>query len=229
MTADPHPHLTEAVLRPVRGHHAFEACVEQLATAIRLGRLPAGQRPAARARAGRAAGGLPSDAARGDGRAARGRPGRDPARPAVVAPWSPSGRGRRRHARPRAPRRSSAGTGSTPSTSAGSSSPAPPHLAASAAPRPRPARRSSRTAHDAVAGARRPGPAPPGRLPLPPDHRRPQRVAPHDRRGHLGAGQPARDAERDPGARHQHQPLRPPAPGTVPGHHRAARPSAPAP
>ena len=29
--------LSEVVLRPVRGHHAFEACVEQLATAIRLG------------------------------------------------------------------------------------------------------------------------------------------------------------------------------------------------
>jgi GntR family transcriptional repressor for pyruvate dehydrogenase complex len=34
--------LTEAVLRPVRGHHAFEACVEQLATAIRLGVYPRG-------------------------------------------------------------------------------------------------------------------------------------------------------------------------------------------
>jgi GntR family transcriptional repressor for pyruvate dehydrogenase complex len=34
--------LTEAVLRPVRGHHAFEACVEQLATAIRLGVYPTG-------------------------------------------------------------------------------------------------------------------------------------------------------------------------------------------
>lgn len=36
----PSPHalrLQQAVLRPVRGHHAFEACVEQLATAIRLG------------------------------------------------------------------------------------------------------------------------------------------------------------------------------------------------
>ncbi|CAB4713465.1 MAG: FCD domain-containing protein [Actinobacteria bacterium] len=31
-----------AVLRPVRGHHAFEACVEQLATAIRLGVYPLG-------------------------------------------------------------------------------------------------------------------------------------------------------------------------------------------
>jgi GntR family transcriptional regulator, transcriptional repressor for pyruvate dehydrogenase complex len=33
--------LPQAVLRPVRGHHAFEACVEQLATAIRLGVYPA--------------------------------------------------------------------------------------------------------------------------------------------------------------------------------------------
>jgi GntR family transcriptional repressor for pyruvate dehydrogenase complex len=45
MTARPvqvAPHLPEAVLRPVRGHHAFEACVEQLATAIRLGVYPRG-------------------------------------------------------------------------------------------------------------------------------------------------------------------------------------------
>ena len=34
--------LPEAVLRPVRGHHAFEGCVEQLATAIRLGVYPRG-------------------------------------------------------------------------------------------------------------------------------------------------------------------------------------------
>jgi GntR family transcriptional repressor for pyruvate dehydrogenase complex len=34
--------LPEAVLRSVRGHHAFEACVEQLATAIRLGVYPLG-------------------------------------------------------------------------------------------------------------------------------------------------------------------------------------------
>jgi GntR family transcriptional repressor for pyruvate dehydrogenase complex len=40
--AQPLEHLTGAVLRPVRGHHAFEACVEQLATAIRLGVYPAG-------------------------------------------------------------------------------------------------------------------------------------------------------------------------------------------
>jgi GntR family transcriptional regulator, transcriptional repressor for pyruvate dehydrogenase complex len=32
--------LGEVVLRPVRGHHAFEGCVEQLATAIRLGVYP---------------------------------------------------------------------------------------------------------------------------------------------------------------------------------------------
>jgi GntR family transcriptional repressor for pyruvate dehydrogenase complex len=36
------PDLARAVLRPVRGHHAFEACVEQLATAIRLGVHPNG-------------------------------------------------------------------------------------------------------------------------------------------------------------------------------------------
>jgi GntR family transcriptional repressor for pyruvate dehydrogenase complex len=34
--------LTEAVLHPVRGHHAFEACVEQLGAAIRLGVYPHG-------------------------------------------------------------------------------------------------------------------------------------------------------------------------------------------
>ena len=34
--------LGHAVLRPVRTHHAFEGCVEQLATAIRLGAYPTG-------------------------------------------------------------------------------------------------------------------------------------------------------------------------------------------
>ena len=34
---DPAAGLGDAMLRPVRGHHAFESCVEQLATAIRLG------------------------------------------------------------------------------------------------------------------------------------------------------------------------------------------------
>jgi GntR family transcriptional repressor for pyruvate dehydrogenase complex len=42
VTAAPHPSLPEVVLRPVRGHHAFESCVEQLATAIRLGVYPRG-------------------------------------------------------------------------------------------------------------------------------------------------------------------------------------------
>ena len=35
-------HLGDVVLRSVRGHHAFEGCVEQLATAIRLGVYPYG-------------------------------------------------------------------------------------------------------------------------------------------------------------------------------------------
>jgi GntR family transcriptional repressor for pyruvate dehydrogenase complex len=34
--------LGDVVLRPVRGHHTFEGCVEQLATAIRLGVYPHG-------------------------------------------------------------------------------------------------------------------------------------------------------------------------------------------
>lgn len=42
MAARPDAHLPEAVIRPVRGLHAFETCVEQLATAIRLGVYPRG-------------------------------------------------------------------------------------------------------------------------------------------------------------------------------------------
>ncbi len=38
----PRIELGESVLRSVRGHHAFEGCVEQLATAIRLGVYPRG-------------------------------------------------------------------------------------------------------------------------------------------------------------------------------------------
>ena len=41
----PEPPVTDllgSVLHPVRGHHAFEACVERLATAIRLGIYPLG-------------------------------------------------------------------------------------------------------------------------------------------------------------------------------------------
>jgi GntR family transcriptional repressor for pyruvate dehydrogenase complex len=42
MSASTAQRLPEAVLRPVRGHHAFEACVEQLAMTIRLGVYPLG-------------------------------------------------------------------------------------------------------------------------------------------------------------------------------------------
>jgi GntR family transcriptional repressor for pyruvate dehydrogenase complex len=42
MATAPDPALPADVLRPVRGHHAFEACVEQLATLIRLGVYPRG-------------------------------------------------------------------------------------------------------------------------------------------------------------------------------------------
>lgn len=38
----PKPGLDRAILRPVRAHHAFESCVEQLALAIRLGIYPPG-------------------------------------------------------------------------------------------------------------------------------------------------------------------------------------------
>ncbi|MEV7398498.1 FCD domain-containing protein [Aeromicrobium sp. NPDC092404] len=40
--ADPQDDLAAAVLRPLRAHHAFESCVEMLATSIRLGIYPDG-------------------------------------------------------------------------------------------------------------------------------------------------------------------------------------------
>jgi GntR family transcriptional repressor for pyruvate dehydrogenase complex len=56
MAAAPDPALSAEVLRPVRGHHAFEACVEQLATLIRLGVYPRGSTlPPERELAGRLA------------------------------------------------------------------------------------------------------------------------------------------------------------------------------
>ena len=56
MIPAPDSSLPEAVLRPVRGHHAFEACVEQLATLIRLGVYPRGSTlPPERELAGRLA------------------------------------------------------------------------------------------------------------------------------------------------------------------------------
>jgi GntR family transcriptional regulator, transcriptional repressor for pyruvate dehydrogenase complex len=42
VVANPSIELSESVLGAVRGHHAFEGCVEQLATAIRLGVYPRG-------------------------------------------------------------------------------------------------------------------------------------------------------------------------------------------
>jgi GntR family transcriptional repressor for pyruvate dehydrogenase complex len=42
VSATPSIELSESVLRAVRGHHAFEGCVEQLGTAIRLGVYPRG-------------------------------------------------------------------------------------------------------------------------------------------------------------------------------------------
>lgn len=42
MSANPSIELSETVLEAVRGHHAFEGCVERLATAIRLGVYPRG-------------------------------------------------------------------------------------------------------------------------------------------------------------------------------------------
>ncbi|MEO7943946.1 MAG: FCD domain-containing protein [Marmoricola sp.] len=42
MAAAHDPALPAEMLRPVRGHHAFESCVEQLATLIRLGVYPRG-------------------------------------------------------------------------------------------------------------------------------------------------------------------------------------------
>ena len=42
MSANPSIELSETVLRAVRGNHVFEGCVEQLATAIRLGVYPRG-------------------------------------------------------------------------------------------------------------------------------------------------------------------------------------------
>lgn len=42
MSDAPTLELSRAVMHPVRGHHAFESCVEQLAAAIRLGIYPPG-------------------------------------------------------------------------------------------------------------------------------------------------------------------------------------------
>ena len=79
--------LPDAVLRPAVGN-AFEASVEQLATAIRLGVFAAGEQlPPERELAERLRC-LAQHPARGDRRAARRRPGRRPGAAAAAARWS---------------------------------------------------------------------------------------------------------------------------------------------
>src|SRR4029450_8254421 len=97
MTAAPQHALSEAVLRPVRGHHAFESCVEQLAMTIRLGVYPLGAALAPErgpaARPGRAPGGRTGRDHPGPWRGHRGhpeaahahRPGRGPHVPGEAA------------------------------------------------------------------------------------------------------------------------------------------------
>ena len=155
--------LTEAVLRPTRGNHAFEACVEQLATTIRLGVYPLGSTlPSERELAERLNVSRPT--LREAMAALRaGRPGRDPARP------------RRRHGRhhqapdpvrpapPPGSPRPGARTGSTPWTSGGSSS------------QERPAWPPARTGRDALGPARRGPRGGRGRPPAGPSTGRPTR------------------------------------------------------
>ena len=78
----------------MRGHHAFEACVEQLATAIRLGVYPLGTHPAAERELAERLARLAGDAARGDGRAARRPDWSRPRAAAAAARSSRSSRGR---------------------------------------------------------------------------------------------------------------------------------------
>ena len=159
--------LGGALLRPVRGHHAFEACVEQLATAIRLGAYPSGSALPAERELAQRLGVSPRHPARGDGGAAPGGPGGDPRgrgggtvvtrRPAVRARTAAR---RRTHAAPSC---------STRWPSAASSSPV-------RAPWP-PAdalRTAGRSARRRPRGGRRGAPArlaPPGRLAAAPGDR----------------------------------------------------------
>ena len=107
-------------------------------------------------------------------------------------------------------RRSGGGTGWTRSTSAASSSRAR-RTWRRARTSPRQPGPSSSEAHARRRRGPQAGPAPAGRLPLPPDRGRADRVAARRRGGDLGAGDAARDAAGDPGAGGQHRPLRPPA------------------
>ena len=188
-TPDGSRDLTQAVLRPVRGYHAFEACVEQLATTIRLGVYPRGSMLPARARAGPAAARLAVHVARGDGGAARRPDWSRPPAAAAAAPSSPSSRVRRPAEPLPGSRRPRARTGWTPSTSGGSWSPAPPHGRAPPTSRTAP-RAQLEQAHADVVAARKPAAAPAGRLPLPPHRGHPHRVAARGRGGDLGPGRP---------------------------------------
>ena len=184
--------------------------MEQLATAIRLGVYPRGIDAARRARAGRAAPRLPGDAARGDGGAAqaglvettRGRgggtvvtlkprhavgPGR---RPDHRGP-PPGLAGRARLPPDRRARRRRAGGVARRSTTDGRQQLEQAHAEVAAARKPAEHRQADSRFHLTVASLT--------------DSPR------TDRGGHLGAGDPARDAAGDPGARHQHRPLRPAA------------------
>ena len=205
------PTSPQAVLRPVRGHHAFEACVEQLATAIRLGVYPARHDAAARARPGRAARTSPGRrCARRWRRCARPDWSRPPAGPRWRHGGDPQAAYAVRRGPPPGSRRARRQDWLDALDFRRIVEPGAASLAAPRRPRrrrPRPARGGARR------GGRRPqaGRAPAGRLPLPPDRRRAHRLAPDGRGGHLGAVHPARDAARDPGARGQHRPLRPPA------------------
>ena len=161
------------MLRAVRGRHAFEGCVEQLATAIRLGVYPRGsalpperelaeRMGVSRATLREAIAALRSaefvntTRGRGGGTVVSYRPRRPSARGArALVPRSEALRDMlvfRRVVEPGAC-----------------------HIAASRELRPD-QRKLLTVAHEAVASASRPGRAPPGRLALPPRHRRGHRV-----------------------------------------------------
>ena len=207
----PDPSLGEAVLRPVRGHHAFEACVEQLGTAIRLGVYPRGSTlPPERELAERMG---VSRATLREAMAAlrRGRAGTRHAADAGAARWSRSSRPSRAvgvGAPCTAARR--AGAGWTRSSSGASSSRVP----AQHRRRHRPVRRlapgpGARPTRPSPAPARRRRTGRPTRASTSPSPRSPGPDA--DRGRHVGAGVPARHAHRDPGAADEHRPLRPAA------------------
>ncbi len=221
MTAQPHEHLTAAVLRPVRGHHAFEGCVEQLATAIRLGVYPVGSL-------------LPPERELAERLAVS----RATLREAIAA-LRQAGLVETRRGRGGGSTVTSQARGRLPGglakISAATKSewldalefrrvvePGAAHMAASHdldGSRPRPAHR--------VGGGRprrlRQACPPAGRLPAAPHHRLAERVRAAPAGGDIGPVHPRLDARRDPVARAQHRPLAPPAPPDLPSHRRRSR------